>query len=302
MNLTNLSKSIIAVSVLTYTSFGANASVISEASIDVTALKVTIFDESETVVLPAPSPGGFDLHNVAISLNGTSESSTLNANTVGSSYNTAITDPFNPLSVNLNSNQQTGAVGATSIVNTVSSINGNIFAAAGANGSTSASTTVYGVDSGDANSQIINNLDADFAFTTSTNGWAKISFDWLLETYVSVFDQGGEGVADWGLTITLTDDTCTGFSCTPLYSFDLNDEVPVAQTGTLNDIGEEWDETANDTVATDFIRILAGVTYTLDIAQSSNSAAISVPEPSSLAILGLGILGLAGAAARRRKA
>lgn len=289
-----ISKSVIAASALTIASFGANASVIAEASIDVTNLTVTVYDENQNILLPQPNPGGFGLSDVAVSFNGTSVSTTLNGNTEGDSFGTLISDAFAPLSVDLNSNQLSGASNADAH----SGITGNLFAPGGANGSTSSAVGVYGQSSADANSQIINNLDASFTFGTTVDGFAQINFDWFLDTYVSVFDDGGEGVADWGLTIELKDAACTGFSCTPLYAFDLTSSLP-AQTGTLNDVGDLWDEEANDSVDSGLVALFANTVYTLQIAQSSNAAALSVPEPTSVAILGLGLLGLAGAARRR---
>jgi hypothetical protein len=294
MKLTKLAKNLLAVSALTVTSFGANASVIAEASIDVTALSITIFDENKDILLPAPNPGGFGLNDVAVSFNGTSVSTTLNGNTDGDSFATIISDPFLPLAVDLNSNQSNSASNADAH----SGIFGNIFAPGGANGSTSGKVGVYGSDSGDSNSQIINNLEASFTFGVTNDGFAKIDFTWFLDTYVSVFDEGGEGVADWGLSIVLKDDSCTGFSCTPLYEFNLNN-LP-SQTGTLNSVGDMWDEEAGGTVQTDFLALTGGTKYVFQVAQSSNAAALSVPEPTSIAIFGLGLLGLAGAARRRQ--
>jgi hypothetical protein len=290
MKFTNVTKGLLAASAITMASFGANASVIAQASIDVTDLTVSIYDENEVELFA--NNGGFSVNDVAISFNGTSVSTTLNGNNDGDSFSTIITDPFAPLAVNLNSNQTSGL----SQANASSQITGNIFTG-GANGRTSGSVGVYGVSTADANSQILNNLAASFAFSTTENGFAKIDFSWFLDTYVSVFDQGGEGVADWALSISLKETGC-GFSCNTLFNFNLSN-LPV-QTGTQNTIGDLWDQEAGDTVNSEFLALTAGTRYELQISQNSNAAALSVPEPTSIAIFGLGLLGLAGAARRRQ--
>jgi len=295
MKLTNLTKGLVAATALTMASFGANASVIAEASIDVTDLTVSIFDANGNQLIPDIfDPAGFGLNDVNISFNGTSVSTTLDGNNNGDSFDTIITDVFAPLAVNLNSSQTNGV----STAEATSQIIGNIFAG-GANGSTSGSVGVYGTSSADANSQIINNLEASFTFGPTVDGFAQIDFSWFLDTYVSVFDEGGEGVADWGLNISLKETDC-GFSCNTLYDFNLGSILGVSQTGTKNSVGDLWDESTGNTESSAMLALTAGTIYELQISQSSNAAALSVPEPTSIAIFGLGLLGLAGAARRRQ--
>ena len=55
----------------------------------------------------------------------------------------------------------------------------------------------------------------------------------------------------------------------------------------------------NQSFATDLSYVTAG-DYQINITQNSTSAVELVPEPASIAVLGLGLLGLAGATYRRK--
>jgi hypothetical protein len=299
MKLTNLTKGLVAATALTVASFGANATAISEVSIDVTGLAITLYDTTGTNVLEPTSPtnpnGDFEVNNVSLDFGGTSVSSTLNSVNHGEGFDDIITNPFEVLSVDLNSNQTSGL----SSVDTNSSISGN-FLLGGATGSTSGTTKAYGNDGGETNSQIVNNLETTFAFTAGSEAKAKISFSWLFDVYIAITDQGGSANADWGLTVTLRNDQCAVFCVPDLYKFDLASILGGNNSGTFNDVGDVLDITTATTVETSaFINLNENETYYLKISQQSNTFAASVPEPTSLAILGLGLLGLAGVSRRK---
>jgi hypothetical protein len=272
----------------------AQASVIAESKVTVDNLTLTFFD-AETGGSQL-SPGvDVQLSNVDISFTGTSVSTNLNGVADGESYSTAVTNVFDPISVDISSTQTSGADSASA----ESTLDGNILSASGANGSTDSKVNVYGVSDGDANSQILNNLETTFAFTVSGDVWVDLSFDWVLDVYVSVFEQGGTGNATWGLTVSLGPD-CFGFGCSDLIEFDISDVVGSDQSGTLNTVGDLFDGSIGGTFD-ESRQLLSAGDYILAISQDTSAAATSVSAPASLAILSLGLLGVAGFSRRNTK-
>ena len=282
MKLTSLAKSVLAASALTVASFGANASVIAEASIDVIGLKIV-------------TDNPFALTDTSISFTGTSVQTILNGNIDGSAYLEIVDDPFAPLSIDLDSLQTNG----TSLSLANADIAGNFLTPVGATGNTTANTEAYGTNTADSGAQIYNDLKATFNFSTQADTSANISFDWVIDTYVHVFDQGGEGQADWKLNITLSEVGCTGFGCSNLFDFNLGNTLSSSSSGIVNTVGGIWDADTFGSVSENVV-LKEGSRYQLIIDQAVNASAISVPEHTSVAILGLGLLGFAGAARRRK--
>jgi hypothetical protein len=268
------------------------ASVIAESNVAVDDLALTFFDAAAggSVLTPGTAVGSeVVLSDVDISFTGTSISTTLNGISDADSYTTLVTDPFAVIAIDITSSQTSGA----SLASAESKLDGNILTT-GADGITDSNVEVYGQSSGDANSQIINNLESIFAFSVVDDVWVDLSFDWMLDVLVSVFDDGGTGVATWDLTVKLEND-CIGFGCGPaLIDFDLSSTVGADQSGTLNDVGDLFDETVGASFSSGRVLLAAGA-YTLNINQNTSAAAnsVDVPAPASLAILGLSLLGVA---------
>jgi hypothetical protein len=272
----------------------AQASVIAESKVSVENLTLTFFDAETGGSQLVP---GVDvvLSDVDISFTGTSVSTSLNGVADGESYSTPVTNVFDPISVDISSTQTSGADSASA----GSTLNGNILSVDGAIGSTDSKVNVYGVSNGDANSQILNNLETTFAFTVAGDVWVDLSFDWMLDVFVEIFDEGGTGNATWGLTVTLGLD-CFGFGCSDLIEFDISDDVGGDQTGTLNTVGDLFDGSIGGTFD-ESRKLLSTGAYTLAISQDTSAAASSVSAPASLAILSLGLLGVAGFSRRNTK-
>lgn len=278
----------------------ANADVLSEVSIDVQNLQLSVFADAAGTTQLFPGDGSYTLSGVGIDFNGTSVSTTLNGNGDTEGYAAATQDPFVPVIFDLNSNQSSSLAS----VDSNASITGNIFLPGGADGITSSSTDVGGYNFGETNSQISNSLQAAFNFTAQQDAFVQVSFDWLFDVLVDVTWSGGSGNADWAFEVTLGE-KCSGIPCNapaPIYSFDLNDDVLGASaTGQVNQVGNPFAGNVNGSQDSGLLELMGGKQYELIIVQNANTSAASVSEPMSLAMFGLGLLGLAGAARRKAK-
>jgi len=161
--------------------------------------------------------------------------------------------------------QQGGASGTTSAT---ASVSGTGTSAAGANLENSAT---FIVDNGD---NVVDSFDVALSFEYIVN---------LVADSTVAFEQGyGEAFASFNVTLFGTDGASL-FSMTS----DFTNEGLANVSETDNVI--------------EFITLSENQTYFLNVTQVSDVDVQSVSEPASLALFGLGLLGLAGAA-RRRKA
>jgi len=318
MKLTNLTKSVLAASALTVASFSANATVISSSILEVSGFGLAI--EGGTASVPVST---WTLKNDA-TFNGTTENqqsvNVLTAVDAGNPFLGEYGDPAMvcagscPISIGENNFDQDLLNLGDSL--DFSSADSYLFtnpAISGTDAQTRADVSVTSLAGGalhTAGSEIQNSINTSVAFTISGDASStitlfyaytaqlvtEISNDWLNPTHNTTAD------ASYGLSFRLTRDG--------------NDLFVDGATGVdnyiaLSQFGVDGNSNANNEAGTreEFASVgpksltltnLVSGDYKLVINHSTSASASHVPEPTTLAILGLGLLGFAGTAKRRK--
>jgi hypothetical protein len=296
MKFNKIAKSVVAASALTLASFGANANAIATAEVDIQDLFFSFtLGAGETV---AASP---------VSFSGTNTSGTIN----GSGSNTAWTSGAVDLEYLQGSGYdttETGVAATASIDGSIVFDPANVPASLGtdgllgSDGKTFASASATGNNSAESNSNIDNTFAATFDLTaTGAPSIALgITFGYFVDLYTEITNEkeGQLAKAGFGFTIDIKDSNC-GIGCaTPAFSYNLANVIGGSEIQS-DEPFENITFSSGPTAEAFSFDMLDGITYQVTITQKSNANVVSVPEPTSVAILGLGLLGLAGAARRK---
>lgn len=278
MKLTKLAKNLLAVSALTVASFGANAGAIATADLTISDLLFTF----ETLgAAPGTPTSGFSGSEATASVNNVGDQDAWSTGGL----------PLN-LTYSVGSGIDTSGTGAYGLVD----LSGDL-TTTGSMGITNSSASAYGVNSALGTSTVQNIVAATFSGVAATDVLLTVSFDWLIDLYSEITTpfsgQTATSSYDFELEIEGSDD---------FWSIDLRTLVNLGSnkktqqtmgTNTLNSSGSYTNENAKFSLDN-------GERYTFTITQATRSDVVSVAEPTSVAILGLGLLGLAGVSRRRK--
>jgi len=167
-------------------------------------------------------------------------------------------------------------------------------------------------NSGGANSTLLNTatLTSNFTVNTSFSGYlAAIGDAYFRLQALSSANETATASAGmgWNVTVACTDgavSSCTGLTgSTNTYTFIPSEFNLTGRASSKNGSGTvDVDKSFNGQVqSAQLLSFVAGNTYSLTINQSSNAIVTSLPEPASLALVGISMLGLGFAGYRRNK-
>jgi len=286
MKLTNLAKSVLAASALTVASFGANAGAIATSSLKITNLH---FNFTEIGAQPLGS---------AVTFSGSQ--ATASINNIGSNDAWANGDTISPKDTPLELSwsegsawDSTGTGAAAKVYLEGSLLDGN------SNGLTSSAASAYGINSALGTSKIENTFNTTFtALSNADTVFLDISFGWAVSLYSEITDSvlGQTASSEYEYYIEFEGQETGDYE-----KIDLRTIIGGAAKKTQKELGFNSLTHSGKTTDEQFkFKLNANEQYDIAIVQRSESNVVSVTEPTSVAILGLSLLGFAGAARRRK--
>lgn len=276
MKFKNIAKSVVAASLLSVASLSANAGAIATADLSITNL---LFEFETLGAAPGTPTSTFS-----------GSEATASINNIGSQDSWSSGNPPLTFTWSEGSGQDKTGTGAYGFIDIKGDIQNG-----GSTGITNSSASAYGVNSALGTSNVQNIVSATLT-GISADILMTVSFGWAVNLYSEITDAlpGQTATSSYDFTIEIEGNNGD------FWKIDLQDLIGGSAKRTQQTAGSKSLVDNGNFISDPKYTLQSGARYTFTIAQNTRADVVSVPEPASVAILGLGLLGLAGAARRRK--